>query len=83
MVLCGFILKAERRCSRNTAESLVLVHVCRTSRVRVPPEAALLFLLRKRELSSGVVALLCLVAMTDRSCMSRGETTIPGWMQKL
>ena len=36
--------------------------------VRVLPEAALLFLLRKRELSSGVVALLCLVSMTDRSC---------------
>ena len=29
---------------------------------------SLLFLLRKRELSSGVVALLCLVSMTDRSC---------------
>ena len=81
MVLCGFILQAKRRCSRNTAESLVLVHVCRTLRVQVPPEAALLFLLRKRELSSGVVALL--VAMTDHSCMSRGETAIPGWMQKL
>ena len=26
-------------------------------------------LLRKRELSSGVVALLCLVPMTDRSCI--------------
>ena len=37
------------------------------SQVRVPPEAALLFLLRKRELSSGVVALLCLLSMTDRS----------------
>ena len=32
-------------------------------------EAALLFLLRKKELSSGIVALLCLVSMTDRSCM--------------
>ena len=41
--------------------------VCRMLRVRVPPEAALLFLLRKRELSSGIVALLCLVSMTDRS----------------
>ena len=38
------------------------------SRVQVQPEAALLFLLRKRELSSGVVALLYLVSMTDRSC---------------
>ena len=37
----------------------------RTSRVRVPPETALLFLLGKKELSSGVVALLCLVLMTD------------------
>ena len=42
--------------------------VCRMSRVRIPPEAAPLFLLRKRELCSGVVALLCLVSMTDRSC---------------
>ena len=39
----------------------VLYCTCRL-RVRVPPEAALLFLLRKRELSSGVVALLCLVS---------------------
>ena len=43
-----------------------------------PPEAALLFLLRKRELSSGVVALLCLVSMTDRSCTYYGspETSV-------
>ena len=33
-------------------------------RVRVPPEAALLFLLRKKELSSGVVAVLCPVSIT-------------------
>ena len=39
------------------------------SRVQVPPKVALLFLLRKREWSSGVVALLCLVSMTDPSCM--------------
>ena len=38
------------------------------SSVRVLLEAALLSLLRKRELSSGVVALLCLVSMTDHSC---------------
>ena len=44
-----------------------MVH--RTSQVRILPEAALLFLLRKWELSSGVVDLLCLVSMTDRSCM--------------
>ena len=43
-----------------------LPSICRTLRVRVPPEADLL--LRKRELSSGVIALLCLVSMTDRSC---------------
>ena len=42
--------------------------VCRTSQVRIPPEAALLFLLGKKELSLGVVALLCLVSMTDCSC---------------
>ena len=41
-----------------------------------PPEAALLFLLRKRELSSGVVALLCLVSMTDHSCMWMGRRNI-------
>ena len=39
----------------------------RRSRVRVPPEAALLFLWKK-ELSSGVVACICLVSITDYSC---------------
>ena len=33
--------------------------------VRIPPEAALLFLSRKQELSSGLVALLCLVSLTE------------------
>ena len=42
---------------------------CRRSRVRVPPEAALLFLWKKKELSSGVVACICLVSITDYSCM--------------
>ena len=41
--------------------------VLHAERRGVPPEAALLFLLRKRELFPGVVALLCLVSMTDRS----------------
>ena len=50
------------------------------SRVRVPPEAALLFLLRKRELSSDVVALLCLVSMTDRSCTSVCVVGMIGYM---
>ena len=36
----------------------------RTSWVRVPPEPALLFLLGKKELSSGVVACICLVSCT-------------------
>ena len=40
----------------------------RTSRVRVPPEAALLFLWGKKELSLGVVACICLVSITDYSC---------------
>ena len=40
----------------------------RTSWVRVPPEAALLFLLGKKELSSGVVACICLVSITDYTC---------------
>ena len=35
----------------------------RTLRVRVPPEAAL-FLLKKKELSSGIVACICLVSIT-------------------
>ena len=43
---------------------------CRTSRVRVPPEAALLFLWGKKELSSGVVACICLVSITDYICTS-------------
>ena len=41
----------------------------RRSRVRVPPEAALLFLWKKKELSLGVVACICLVSITDYSCM--------------
>ena len=41
----------------------------RRSRVRVPPEAALLFLWKKKELSSGVVACICLVSITDYSCI--------------
>ena len=53
--------------------------------VRIPPEAALL---RKRELSSGIVALLCLVSMTNRSCMyiyvstSAGGVVILGKVSK-
>ena len=39
----------------------------RRSRVRVPPKAALLFLWKK-ELSSGVVACICLVSITDYTC---------------
>ena len=39
----------------------------RTLRVRIPPEAALL---EKGELSSGVPVLLCLISMTDHSCIS-------------
>ena len=46
--------------------SICLEH--RRSRVRVPPEAALLFLWKKKELSSGVVACICLVSITDYSC---------------
>ena len=42
----------------------------RRSRVRVLPEAALLFLWKKKELSSGVVACICLVSITDYSCRS-------------
>ena len=42
----------------------------RTSWVRVPPEAALLFLWGKKELSSGVVVCICLVSITDYSCTS-------------
>ena len=41
----------------------------RRSWVQVPPEAALLFL-GKKELSSGVVACICLVSLTDYSCIS-------------
>ena len=33
--------------------------------MRIPPEATRLFLLRKKELSSGVAALLCLVSLTE------------------
>ena len=40
----------------------------RTSQVRVLPEAALLFLLGKKELSSGVIACICLVSITDYTC---------------
>ena len=40
----------------------------RRLRVRVPPESALLFLWKKKELSSGVVACICLVSITDYSC---------------
>ena len=40
----------------------------RTSRVRVLPEAALLFLLGKKELSSGVIACICLVSINDHTC---------------
>ena len=43
---------------------------CRTSRVQVPPEAALLFLWEKKELSSGIVACTSLVSMTDYTCTS-------------
>ena len=60
----------------------------RTSRVRVPPEAALLFLWKK-ELSSGVIACICLVSIADYSCTYRAvkvlsfvtlQTTPPaGW----
>ena len=46
--------------------SICLEH--RTSWVRVPPEAALLFLWGKKELSSGVVAWICLVSITDYTC---------------
>ena len=48
------------------------MYIClerRTSRVRVPPEAALLFLWGKKELSSGVVCI-CLVSITDYTCTS-------------
>ena len=41
----------------------------RRSWVRVPPEAALLFLWKKKELSSGVVACICLLSITDYSCI--------------
>ena len=45
----------------------LLVYVRRMLWVQIPPGAAL-FLLKKQELSLGVVALLCLVSITDRSC---------------
>ena len=48
---------------------MMYMYMYRMSRVQIPPEAALLFFLgKKKELSSGVVALLCLVSMTDCSC---------------
>ena len=43
------------------------------SRVQIPSEAALLFLLGKKELSSGIVALLCLVSITNHSCVSESR----------
>ena len=49
----------------------------RTSRVRVPPEAALLLFLEK-ELSSGVVACICLVSITDYSCTLYDERVDTG-----
>ena len=42
------------------------MHICMYI---VPPVAAPLFLWKKKELSSGVVACICLVSITDYSCM--------------
>ena len=53
------------------------IHTC-TSRVRVPPEAALLFLLGKKELSSGVVACICLVSINDHTCTNAYSQSPPG-----
>ena len=41
----------------------------RTLQVQIPPEAALLFLLGKKELSLGEVALLCLISVTEHTCI--------------
>ena len=42
-------------------------------RVRIPPEAALLFLEKR---ASGVAALLCLVSITDRSCNDVAQSAV-------
>ena len=47
--------------------SICLEH--RRSRVRVPPAGSSSFSLEKKELSSGVVACICLVSITDYSCI--------------
>ena len=43
-----------------------------------PAEAALLFLLGKKELSSGVVACICLVSINDRTCTNAYSQSPPG-----